>query len=269
MLTVRSEIGPYRRPITALSCVAKEMSDEDPACRPYWRMRPFGPMTLRAFGATCRSATPSPIFFFCLHAFGLAALGQSPESKTATSNEMRAFFQGTGKTVLTFVGYSGVDYEDPGAMLARAEHILTEFDPTKTVVNIGATSEGIGRVYEIARRRGFVTTGIVSTQAKQAEVPLSPYVDFVFYVEDATWGGNLAGSDRLSPTSEAMVENSNIVIGFGGGEIARDELIAAKRSGKQVRFFPAEMNHQKAEEAARKKGLPPPRDFRGAAASMF
>jgi hypothetical protein len=182
---------------------------------------------------------------------------------------MRAFFQATGKTVLTFVGYSGVGYEDQEAMLTRAEHVLNEFDPTKTIVNVGATPEGIGCVYEIARNRGFVTTGIVSTQAKEAKVPLSPYVDFVFYVEDATWGGNLAGTDRLSPTSEAMVENSNIVVGIGGGEIARDELRAAQRSGKQVRFFPAEMNHQKAQEIARKKGLPPPTDFWGAAATMF
>jgi hypothetical protein len=182
---------------------------------------------------------------------------------------MRAFFQGAGKTVLTFVGYSGVGYQDQGAMLTDAEQILSEFDPAKTIVNIGATPEGIGCVYEIARPRGFVTTGIVSTQAKQAGVPLSPYVDFVFYVEDATWGGNLIGTDRLSPTSEAMVENSDIVVGFGGGEIARDELLAAKRSGKQIRFFPAEMNHQKAEEAARKKGLPLPTDFRGAAAAIF
>ena len=154
-------------------------------------------------------------------------------------------------------------------MLTRAEHILSEFDPAKTIVNIGATPEGIGRVYEIARQRGFVTTGIVSTQAEQAKVPLSPCVDFVFYVEDATWGGNLVGTDSLSSTSQAMVENSNIVVGFGGGEIARDELLAAQRTGKQVRFFPAEMNHQKAQEAAQQKGLPPPTDFSGAAAAML
>jgi hypothetical protein len=232
-------------------------------------MRPLQAMTLGAFGATFRSATPSPIFFLWLHGFSLAALGQSPTSKTATSKEMRDFFQGTGKTVLTFVGYSGVGYEDQEAMLTRAEHVLSEFDPAKTIVNIGATPEGIGCVYEIAKHRGFVTTGIVSTQAKETKVPLSPYVDFVFYVEDATWGGNLAGTDRLSPTSEAMVENSNIVVGLGGGEIARDELLAAQRSGKQALFFPAEMNHRKAEEAAQKKGLPLPTDFSGAAAAMF
>jgi hypothetical protein len=90
----------------------------------------------------------------------------------------------------------------------------------------------------------------------------------VFYVEDATWGGLLNGT-RLSPTSEAMVENSDIIIGIGGGEIARDELMAARRLGKKVRFIPADMDHQKARESARKKGLPEPADFRGAAHTAF
>lgn len=33
-----------------------------------------------------------------------------------------------------------------------------------------------------------------------------------------------------------MVENSDVLIGIGGGEIGRNELLAAKRSGKEVRF---------------------------------
>jgi hypothetical protein len=135
-------------------------------------------------------------------------------------------------------------------------------------VNIGGTSEGIGAIYEVARRNGFVTAGIVSTQAQRYRVRLSPYVDYVFYVEDATWGGLLNGT-RLSPTSEAMVENSDIIIGLGGGEIARDELMAARRLGKKVRFIPADMDHQQARESARKKGLPEPADFRGAAHTAF
>jgi hypothetical protein len=224
---------------------------------------------MKLFGTACRSAMPSRMFFLCLRACSLAAFGETRMTKTVTSEDIKAFFQGTGKTTLTFVGYSGIGYEDQAAMLTRAEHILHEFDPAKTIVNIGATPEGIGRVYKIARGMGFVTTGIVSTQAKQANVALSSYVDYVFYVEDATWGGYLNGTDRLSPTSEAMVENSNIVVGIGGGEVARDELLAAQRSGKQVRFFPADMNHQKARETARRKGLPPPTDFRGAAHALF
>ena len=106
-------------------------------------------------------------------------------------------------------------------------------------------------------------------QAKQCNVALSPYVDYVFYVEDATWGGFLKGTERLPPTSEAMVENSNIVIGIGGGEVSRDELVAARRSGKKIRFIPADINHQKARETARKKRLPAPTDFHGAAHAVF
>jgi hypothetical protein len=101
----------------------------------------------------------------------------------------------------------------------------------------------------MAKSKGFVTTGIVSSQAKQHNVKLSPYADYVFYVKDATWGGFVAGTKELSPTSKAMVENSDIIIGIGGGEVARDELIAAKRLEKKVRFIPADMNHQKAREA--------------------
>ncbi len=154
-------------------------------------------------------------------------------------------------------------------MLASAERVLSELDAGRTIVNIGATPDGIGAVYELAKRKGFVTTGIVSVQAMRSNVPLSPYVDYVFYVEDATWGGYLEGTERLSPTSEAMVENSSIVVGIGGGEVARDELLEARRSGKAVRFLPADMNHEKARENARRKGLPPPTDFRGAAHLAF
>ncbi len=63
----------------------------------------------------------------------------------------------------------------------------------------------------------------------------------------------------LQLRSIAMVENSDVLIGIGGGEVARDELIGAIRSGKEVRFIPAQpMNHQKVREKAQKKGLPVP-----------
>jgi hypothetical protein len=159
-----------------------------------------------------------------------------PEPRT--QSEIRTFFDDTGKVVLTFVGYSGAGYEDQAAMLASAERVLGEFDPARTLVNIGATPDGIGAVYELAKRRGFVTTGIVSVQALKSNVAVSPHVDRVFYVEDATWGGYVPGTKRLSPTSKAMVENSRIVVGIGGGEVARDELLEAKRLGKAVASCP-------------------------------
>ena len=209
------------------------------------------------------------VFFLSVISFNVAACELITTVKDATIDEIRAFFKTQNKDVVTFVGYSGDEYENKAAMLEKAGRILGEFERSKAIVNIGATPEGIGAVYEIAKRRGFMTTGIVSTQAKEYSAVLSPCVDYVFYVEDETWGGFVKDDDRLSPTSTAMVENSAVLIGIGGGEVARDELLAAKRLGKKVRFIPADMNHQKAREEAKKKGLPVPTNFGGAAGEVF
>ena len=170
-----------------------------------------------------------------------------------------------GKTVLTFVGYSGAGYESPAAMLDIAAGVLAGFDPATTLVALGATPDGIGAVYELARRLGFETAGIVSTQARQTGAALSPFVDRVCFVEDERWGGVVPGTDRLSPTSQAMVDCSDVLVGIGGGEVARDELIAARRLGKVVRFFPADLDHRRCLESAARRGLEAPTDFRGAA----
>ena len=186
-----------------------------------------------------------------------------------TPEEIRAFFTGKGLTVLTFLGYSGAEYEDKAMMLEQATRILDQFDPKKTILNIGATPEGIGAVYEVAKQKGFLTTGIVSTQAKESNATLSPCVDIVFYVRDSTWGGFHPGTEELTPTSTAMVENSDVLVAIGGGEVARDELIAAKQAGKRVQFIPADMNHRIAREKALEKAQPAPTDFRGEAAALF
>jgi hypothetical protein len=203
---------------------------------------------------------------------GCAIVPESPSAappQEATPDEIMSFFRGKGMTVLTFVGYSGAGYEDSDRMLADAAAILAEHDPRTTIVNLGATEEGIGAVYEIARRRGFFTTGIVSTRARDDRVPLSSFVDRVFYVRDDSWGGRIEGTDALGPTSSAMVGVSDIIVGIGGGDIARDELIAAREQHKTTRFIDAEMNRQAARNAARRKGLPEPTDFRGSAAAAL
>ena len=187
--------------------------------------------------------------------------------REAAAPDVRAFFKEQHKSVLTFLGYSAADYENRRAMIERATRILDQFDPAKTIVNIGATPDGIGAVYEVARRKGFVTAGIVSTQAKESHAALSPCVDIVFFVKDATWGGFLEGTERLSPTSTAMVDSSDRIVAIGGGEVARDELTAARRLGKRTQFIPADMNHAIARERAQKKGQPAPTDFTGAAAT--
>ena len=209
----------------------------------------------------------------CLHLvmLGLAASAQAApcaapqQTVEATPPQVRSFFAGKRWKVLSFVGYSGAEYEDPAAMLKRAGRTLDALNPQRTVINIGATEPGVGAVYAVAKQRGFRTSGIVSTQAREQGVALSPCVDFVFYVKDDSWGGYLPGTTRLSPTSEAMVASSDVLVAIGGGEVARDELLAARRRGKRVAFVPAEMNHRLAREKAAGKGLPAPTDFRGAA----
>ena len=83
-----------------------------------------------------------------------------------------------------------------------------------------------------------MTSGIVSTQARDSNATLSPCVDHVFYVQDPSWGGFVEGSERLSPTSEAMVAVSDHLVAIGGGEVSRDELIAARRAGKNTTLHP-------------------------------
>lgn len=193
------------------------------------------------------------------------AIAMGADIRRASQDEIRDFFAAQGKTVITFLGYSGAGYEDPDAMLRAAKSVLERHDPATSLVNIGVTPDGIGQVYPLAKSMGFTTTGIVSTQAQKYEASVSDSVDFGFYVEDETWGGFLDGSKELSPTSRAMVENSDIVVAIGGGEVARDELTAARGLGKQVSYVAADMNHQIAINKARKKGMPEPTDFRGAA----
>jgi hypothetical protein len=126
-----------------------------------------------------------------------------------------------------------------------------------------ANLKGIGAVYEVAKAMGFTTMGIVSSLVQAEDV--SPCVDYVFYVQDDRWGGRVRGGKRLSPTSEAIVAVSSAFVGIGGGEVARDELSAARKRGKPVVFIPADMNHRLAREKALKRGEPEPADFRGSA----
>ena len=151
-------------------------------------------------------------------------------------SEIREFFKDQNKQVVTFVGYSGTGYARHDHMLEVARSVLKRYDPADTLINIGATADGIGAVYALAKQLGFTTTGIVS--AKGAEHEVSEHVDWVFYVDDDEWGGFIAGTDRLTPTSEAIVANSDVIVGIGGGDVAQQEMLAARRLGKIVEYYP-------------------------------
>ena len=120
-------------------------------------------------------------------------------NSAATVESIRAYFQKQDRTVVTFMGYSGADYQDKTGMLARASAVLDGLDPRKTIVNIGATIDGIGAVYALARQKGFETAGIVSSQARVSNAMLAPCAGTVFFVEDASWGGVLSGRQHCRP----------------------------------------------------------------------
>jgi hypothetical protein len=197
-----------------------------------------------------------------------ACVGKT-ELHEATSTSISTFVQRTGLKVLTFTGYSGAGYEDVQTMREHASRILAANSPSRVLINIGATAEGIGEVYELAKSRGFTTIGIVSSLARDERVPISACVDHVFFVKDKTWGGLLPGSNKLSPASQAIVDNSSALVGIGGGDVARDEMLAAQSRGKPVTFIPADMNHYVARARAEKRNQPVPQDFRGSAHSAF
>jgi hypothetical protein len=183
--------------------------------------------------------------------------------------ETVAYIKGRGKTVLTFFGYSGRGYENENEMLAVARGVLARHDPKTTLVNIGGTADGIGAVYTLAKKLGFETTGILSERGLRYPETLSPAVDHLCIMQDEQYGGTLPGTTVLSPTSRAMVTCSDLLVGIGGGEISRAELLAGRAQGKPVEYFPAEMNHETAIELARKRGQPVPQSFASVADKDF
>jgi len=193
----------------------------------------------------------------------------TPQAREASQDDILAFVRERGMSVLSFAGYSAAGYEDAAAMLVQAAAVLDRRDPRTTLVNIGATAEGIGAVYALARERGFTTLGIVSSRARDEGVALSPAADHVFFVRDAGWGGIDAATGRLSPTSAAIVAVSDEIVAIGGGDIARDEMRAARAAGKPVTFIAADMNHRLARDKAAARGAPLPTDFRGSAHAAF
>jgi hypothetical protein len=189
-----------------------------------------------------------------------------PPSRVQT---VLSFFEQQAKTVLTFVGYSGAGYEHPDRVRKCVVRVLAHYNPLTTIVNVGVTSDGIGRAYRWAKKRGFVTAGIVSTAVLKLGAPISRDCDHPFAVKDSSFGGYVHG--RLSPVSRAMVVVSDEMIAIGGGEVARDELIEMKKRSKPIRFIRAEMNHARAMANCHAKGLPAPTsaDLKGNAYTRF
>lgn len=138
------------------------------------------------------------------------------------------------RRVIVFGGFSGLGYEDTEKLNDYIGlKIKEEFDKvgSKLVVVSGATSDGIGLCYEVAKRFGLETYGIVSEAGK--EYGSDKHCDKTFYVPDPnnTW-------QVMSPEGSSymvdVAKKNGVLIYYGGGDVAVSEITEAKSKNIDV-----------------------------------
>jgi hypothetical protein len=146
---------------------------------------------------------------------------------------VRAIRRSARGVVHALFGYSALGYEYPDVMLQTVRQDLVRLDPETTSVLIGATKEGIGAGYKVARELGFTTLGLVSSKSIAYGGEYSPYVDTIVVVEDTSWGG-LDKAGRPTPTTQAFIGASDSFASYGGGDITKATLALARQKGTPV-----------------------------------
>jgi hypothetical protein len=191
--------------------------------------------------------------------------------RVESASAIRRFFDGLGKRVVYFAGYGELGYEDEGRVRSIAREVLGEWRASEVVVHTGTLlraggHDGIAEVYAVARELGIETTGIHPSVALGFANThhVSPYCEHVFFIEDETWGGLLPDGESPSSTLGLHLDVSDELVIIGGGKHAAGELKAFKASGKRVRFYPADMNHETTLNWSESAGAEI-RDMRGAA----
>jgi hypothetical protein len=171
------------------------------------------------------------------------------------------------KYVHTLFGYSRLGYEDEDAVMTNIKEELGQLDSSSTIICIGATEEGIGGAYKIAKELGLPTIGIVSTQALSYSGRFSEQADQIFIVNDPHWGGYVPGTFRLTEATRAFLGVSDSISAYGGGQNTAVALEHARKMDIRVVYHPAEMNHEitRKEAADSDKEI----DFRGAAYHLW
>ncbi len=167
-------------------------------------------------------------------ATGTAARAPTPQSPCASKPtihdaqapaDVRAYFQAKKAKVVTFFGYSGAGYEDEGGDAvagARQAPRLRSRDNAREHRGDGRRD---WRRLSGGQGAGLLDHGDRLEPGEAGAGRPGPLLDVVFYVTDTTWGGFAdAKARRLSPTSQAMIENSDVLVAIGGGEVSRDEI---------------------------------------------
>jgi hypothetical protein len=183
----------------------------------------------------------------------------SADAAIAKAKEVRR-----GKEIVTFMGNSSLGYQDLDVVDEILIGKLSGLNPAKHIINCGATKGGISRVYELAKKMGFETMGVVSNQALSYAGQFSPFVDHIILVADSKWGGRLADGS-LTPVTRVFVEISDEMFAVGGGKNTAVTIEAFEATGKKLSFRSAEINHESARREALYKKQAPPTTYEGAA----
>ena len=139
------------------------------------------------------------------------------------------------KKTLVFGGFSGLGYAETDKMEATARaRIQAEIEAngiTNVAVVAGATSDGIGAVYKVAKELGVATYGIVSEAGK--EYGSDKFCDKTFFVPDpkGTWQ---VLSENGSSYMVDVAKKNGVLVYYGGGDVAVTEIKEAKQKGIKV-----------------------------------
>lgn len=176
----------------------------------------------------------------------------------------RAIEAQSGKRIITFMGFSAMGYQHPEVVDEVLISKLRSLDPKRHIINCGATKGGISRVYELAKKMGFETMGVVSTKALAYAGQFSPFVDHFIIVNDDRWGGR-DRDGKLSPVTQVFVDLSQEIFAVGGNGNTAVAIQAFEALGKHLTFIPAEMDHENARREALYRRTDPPSTYEGSA----
>lgn len=194
-----------------------------------------------------------------------SVFAQQEATDPMKADEIIELIKGLNKKVYTLFGYSALGYEDDFLLEKTVRSDLENLSRDEYVINIGATEEGIGRMYSVAKELGFKTIGVVSTQALSYSGRFSDYVDSIYIVNDDYWGGLIPGTGKLSETTKAFLGISTFISAYGGGKNTAITLQFAKELGINFTLKEFDMNHELADKVSGGKIT----DYRGEAyASM-
>nr|CBA73834.1 conserved hypothetical protein [Arsenophonus nasoniae] len=142
------------------------------------------------------------------------------------------------KFVLVFSGFSAMGYKDTEKLhkyiTKEIKQHIDEHGIHNLLIVAGATSDGIGCVYDIAKNLGVCTLGIVSQQAPTNS--LAKNCQSVIQIKDPDNSWKVLDDSGNSYMVYAASKNG-CFLAFGGGSVTLSELEEAVGKGIKIKIF--------------------------------